>query len=324
MFYMKAPFLKKYQPKFLNEFFMDPAYIELIDSLIKMDNLNILLIGNTGCGKTSLLDAIVREYYKTPKIDPFNVLYINNLQEQGISYYRNEVKTFCQTTSSVPSKKKIVILDDIDFINDQSQQVFRNCIDKYSHNVHFIASCSNTQKVIESIQSRCTLIKINPVGTDILKKLILKIKIAEAIDIAPDAEDFILNICNNSIRLVINYMEKFKLLNCPITLEKTKDICTNISYFDFEKYTEYWYKKRDFKNARKIIFSLYNKGYSVMDILDSYFHFVKFTDILSETDKYKIIKFIMKYIAYFHTLHENPIELTFFTFDLLEYLDATA
>ena len=207
MFNMKPPFLKKYQPKFLNEFLMDTDYIELINTLIKMDNLNILLIGNTGCGKTSLLDAIVREYYKSSTIDPFNILYINNLQEQGISYYRNEVKTFCQITSSVPSKKKIVMLDDIDFINDQSQQVFRNCIDKYSHNVHFIASCSNTQKVIESIQSRCTLIKIKPISTDILKKLILKIKTAEAIDITPDAEEFILNICNNSIRLVINYME---------------------------------------------------------------------------------------------------------------------
>ena len=98
---MKQPFLKKYQPKFLKEFFMEPAYIQLINALIKMNNLNILLIGNTGCGKTSLLDAIIREYYNTPKIDPFNILYINNLQEQGISYYRNEVKTFCQTTSSV-------------------------------------------------------------------------------------------------------------------------------------------------------------------------------------------------------------------------------
>jgi len=164
---------------------------------------------------------------------------------------------------------------------------------------------------------------MNAVGPDILKKLIYKIKIEESIDITPEAERFILNICNNSIRLVINYMEKFKLLDCSITLKKTKDICTNISYFDFEKYTNYWYHERDFKKAREIIFSIYNKGYSVMDILDSYFQFVKFTDLLDEQDKYKTIKFIMKYIAYFHTLHENPIELTFFTFDVLEHLTIT-
>ena len=67
-------------------------------------------------------------------------------------------------------KKKFIILDDIDLINDQSQQVFRNCIDKYSHNVHFLASCSNTQKVIDSIQSRCTIIKIKPIDKKLLKK----------------------------------------------------------------------------------------------------------------------------------------------------------
>ena len=84
------------------------------------------------------------------------------MKEQGINYYRNDVKTFCQTSSSIKHKKKIIVLDDIDIINEQSQQVFRNCIDKYSNNIHFIASCSNPQKVIESLQSRLTIIKIRP------------------------------------------------------------------------------------------------------------------------------------------------------------------
>ena len=105
-----------------------------------------------------------------------NVLYINNLKEQGIQYYRTEVKTFCQTPSMIFGKKKFIILDDIDSINDQSQQVFRNCIDKYSHNVHFLASCSNTQKVIDSIQSRCIIIKIKPIHKDFLKKYLQKSK----------------------------------------------------------------------------------------------------------------------------------------------------
>ena len=90
-----------------------------------------------------------------------DILVINSLKEQGIQYYRTEVKTFCQTRCSIQGKKKIVILDDIDNINEQSQQVFRNCIDKYSNNVHFISSCSNIQKVIDSLQSRKIIIKLN-------------------------------------------------------------------------------------------------------------------------------------------------------------------
>ena len=62
-------------------------------------------------------------------------------------------------------------IQDIDNINEQSQQVFRNCIDKYSHKVHFLASCSNIQKTIESIQSRCTIIKIKPMNSNVKKYL---------------------------------------------------------------------------------------------------------------------------------------------------------
>ena len=44
--------------------------------------------------KTSLLQATIREYYQTKNYSSDNILYINNLKEQGIQYYRNEVKTF--------------------------------------------------------------------------------------------------------------------------------------------------------------------------------------------------------------------------------------
>tara|TARA_X000000950_G_scaffold159369_2_gene195218 strand:+ start:16993 stop:17946 length:954 start_codon:yes stop_codon:yes gene_type:complete len=315
---MNLPFLKKYQPKYYNEFQIDSDYKDLLNLLIKIDSLNILLIGNSGSGKTSLLEATVREYYKLDKLPINNILYINNLKDQGIQYYRNEVKTFCQTPSSVIGKKKFIILDDIDVINEQSQQVFRNCIDKYSHKVNFIASCSNTQKVIESIQSRCTIIKLKPLSKEFLCNIINNIKEKEEINITQKAETFILNICNNSIRLLINYLEKFKLLNREITYEISRNICTNISYYDFEKYTELWYKEKNIKDAVQIIFSIFNKGYSVMDILDCYFLFIKTTDTIEEEKKYKIIKIICKYISYFHTIHEDEVELVFFTKDLVD------
>ena len=315
---MDIPFLRKYQPKWYKDFIIDDNYIQLLNTLLKMDNLNILFIGNNGCGKSSLIEATIREYYKTDKIPSDNVLIINNLKEQGIQYYRTEVKTFCQTRSNIPNKKKIIMLDDIDLINDQSQQVFRNCIDKYSHNVHFIASCSNIQKVIDSIQSRCCIIKIKPLKKQYLKKIYNKIKKNENIQITKNAEDFILNICNNSTRQLINYLEKFKLLDIKIDNKKVKEICTNISYYEFEQYTDFWLNQKNLEKSVKIIYNIFNKGYSVMDILDSYFIFIKFTDMLKENDKYLIIKVICRYISIFHNVHESEIELTFFTNDLIK------
>lgn len=315
---MNVPFLKKYQPKKYKDFIIDSEYIELLTTLKNMDNLNVLLVGNPGCGKTSLLYATIREYYKLDTIPKDNILLITNLKEQGIQYYRNDVKTFCQTPSIVYGKKKFIILDDIDYINDQSQQVFRNCIDKYSHNVHFISSCYNSQKVIDSLQSRCTIVKLKPFNKKYLRRIYKKIKKSENLDIDKDAENFIFNICNNSVRLLINYLEKFKLLNIKITKNKVKEICTNISFYEFEKFTNFWYKKKNLQKAIDIINKVYKKGYSVMDIFDSYFTFIKVCDILTDDEKYKIIKILLKYIAIFHTLHENEIELAIFTNELFK------
>jgi len=319
---MNEPFLKKYQPKKYRDLAIEKEFIQLLQSLISMDNLNVLFIGNNGCGKTTIINATIREYYGTAKIPNDNVLYINNLQEQGIQYHRTELRTFCQTASTISGKKKFIVMDDIDLINSQSQQVFRNCIDKFSHNVNFISSCSNTQKVIDSIQSRCILVKIKPISKQYLKKIYHKIERKEKLNISKDAREFILTICNNSIRVLINYMEKFNLINEEITIKEAKSICTNISFYEFESFTNKWYEDRDYSSALKQIYKIFDKGYSVMDILDCYFTFIKMTDLLDENLKYKIIKLICKYITIFNTIHESEIELTLFTYDLINTVES--
>jgi len=310
-------FIYKYQPIYFNDFGIDNEVINMLKTLITIDNLNILLIGDMSSGKTSHLNAIIKEYYVgySPNEYEENVLYINSLKEQGINYYRTDVKTFCQTCSVIKNKKKIVVLDDIDIINEQSQQVFRNCIDKFSHNVHFISSCSNVQKVIESIQSRMIIIKIKPLERELFYMLIDKIKTNEHIDIDDDAQEFIINISNNSVKILINYMEKFKLVNDKITLSLAIQLCSNISFIVLEDYTNL-IKNNKVNEAISIIYDIYDKGYSVMDILDNYFLFVKSTAVLTEQQKYNIIPLICKYISIFHNIHEHEIELSLFTNNL--------
>jgi DNA polymerase III delta prime subunit len=314
-------FVHKYQPLFFKDFGVDNEIVKILKSLILLDNLNILLVGDIASGKTSLLNALIREYYNgyTAKEYEENILYINNLKEQGINYYRSDVKTFCQTCSNIKNKKKIVVLDDIDTINEQSQQVFRNCIDKYSHNVHFLSSCSNIQKTIESLQSRLTILRIQPLKKENLEKMIQHIQQIEHIDIDKEAQDFIISISNNTMKTLINYMEKFKLLNQKITFPLAIQLCSNISFINFEEYTHHLLKK-SLKDALAIIYDIYDKGYSVMDILDNYFVFIKMTSILSDEQKYKVIPYICKYITIFHNIHEDEIELSLFTNNLIQIL----
>ncbi len=309
-------FLNKYQPQLFKDFELDSEIANILTTLINMNNLNILFIGDIGSGKTSFLNATIKEYYgPNISINDENILYINSLKEQGINYYRNDVKTFCQSCSSIPGKKKIVVLDDIDLINEQSQQVFRNCIDKYMHNVHFIASCTNSQKVIESLQSRLIIIKIKPLTKTNLKIIMQKIIEKEILSVSEEAQTFILNVCNNNAKILISYMEKFKLLGQKIDEELAINVCTNISFTIFNEYTRYL-KSGNLKEAITLLYSVYDRGYSVMDILDNYFLFVKFTDELTEDQKYETIPLLCKYITIFNNIHEDEIELALFSNNL--------
>ena len=326
------PFIAKYQPSKIDDFEqLDENTMTIIHSLIAMDNLNIMFYGDSGSGKTSIINAMIREYYKKTASSTAiqdNILILNSLKEQVIQYYRNDVKVFCQTMSMIPNRKKIVLLDDIDLINEQGQQVFRNCIDKYSHNVHFISSCTNIQKVVDTFQSRNIIIKINQLNQGCLNKIMLKIKMNERLMITKDAEGFLLQVSNGSVRTLINYLEKIKLIDREITYDLANKICTNISFHRFDAYTReilrcsvggVGHSDPDscVRAANTILFQLNDEGYSVLDILDNYFLFVKLTPLFDEDTKYRITSLICKYITIFHNIHEHDIELALFTNNLV-------
>ena len=158
---------------------------------------------------------------------------------------------------------------------------------------------------------------MNPLEDVCLQKISSKIIKKENIIITPDAEKFILNISNMSIRILINYLEKIKILNSPIDLATAKLLCTNISFHIFDEYTIF-IKSKNLQKSVKILYALYDQGYSVMDILDNYFLFIKLTPLLDETNKYKITKILCKYMTIFHNIHEDEIELSLFTNNLIE------
>lgn len=312
-------FVNKYTPTRLGEFHIPKQLIETIESLIDVGYMNMLLVGNMGTGKSSVLHAIIRQYYGDDygtRDFKQNVLYINNLHEQGINYYRTDVKIFCQTSSVVKAKKKIVVIDDIDLIPEQSQQAFRNCIDKYGHIVCFLTTCSNNQKVIESIQSRMVIIKMPQITHVTMRTIFDNIVKAENMTFDKDAERFILSICNTTVKTLINYIEKCKMMNCHITYDTALDICSDIDIKTFERFTR-CVKSCDLHTAIHILYSIYDDGYSVMDILNNYFTFVKITPLLTELEKYKIVPYICKYITVFHDIHESDIELPLFANNLV-------
>ena len=313
-------FVNRYKPYYITDFFLDETHLLVLNALMEIDDLNLLIMGSECSGKTSLTHAIIRNYYNLDKnatLPEHNIMFINNLKEQGIQFFRNEMKSFCQSHSNIKGKKKLIIVDDIDSINEQSQQVFRNYIDKYGNNVQFISACTNIQKVNESLQSRLHILKISALQRKHLMETMDKIIAIEKLTIDAESREFMLNICNDSVRVLINYLEKIYILGEPVTLENAHNLCSNISYMQFEKYIAAL-KIGKLNEAIEILYEIHDHGYSVIDILDYFFNFVKFTPNIEENVKYRMLPFLCKYITIFHKVHEDVIELAFFTNNLAE------
>ena len=62
-----------------------------------------------GSGKTVLIDSILHNYYGIENIKRIknNILYISSLREQGISFYKNDVKVFVSLQVNYIIKKNL-------------------------------------------------------------------------------------------------------------------------------------------------------------------------------------------------------------------------
>ena len=79
-------------------------------------------------------------------------------------------------------------------------------------------------------------------------------------------------------------------------------------------------KKGELYTAIHLLYSIYDDGYSVVDIMHNYFAYIKITPLLTEPQKYKVVPFLCKYITVFHEIHESDIELALFTNNLVTIL----
>ena len=318
---MDSLFLYKYKPKNLNDFNISNENLYLLNKLIDIKNMRIIIIGDTGVGKTTFANILLQKFYNIDHIDNISnkdyIFNINNNKEQKNTAYRNELINFCKINHKI---KKTIIIDDIDIINFSNQQIYKSIINKYKNKINFIFISKSKQNISQNILSSLYCFKINALTTDNIIKITRNIISKENIVIEPSALEYIISISNNNIGYIINYLETLKILNKSITYDICKSLCNVISFNILEEYTIACINK-DYTKSVNIMININKDGYSVIDILYAYFEFIKYTNILNTENKYIIIKNIMKYITKFYLTRENYIDLALFTSNFINSIN---
>ena len=157
---MNTDFLwvEEYRPKTIDDCILPDSLKTLFKSFIKKGELsNLLFSGTPGIGKTTVAKALCEELN-------CDWIMINGSEEGGIDVLRNKIKNFASTVS-LSGGKKVVILDEADYLNPQSTQpAMRGFVEEFHKNCRFILTCNFKNRIIEPLHSRFSNIefKVNP------------------------------------------------------------------------------------------------------------------------------------------------------------------
>ena len=144
--------VEKYRPKTIEECIL-PDRIKTLFQQISLEGRipNMILSGGPGMGKTTVAKALCNEV-------GCDFLMINGSEESGIDVLRTKIRGYASTVS-FDGKRKVVILDEADYLNPQSTQpALRSFIEEFEKHCSFIMTCNYINRIIEPLHSRCQTI----------------------------------------------------------------------------------------------------------------------------------------------------------------------
>jgi len=157
---MNTDFLwvEQYRPKTIDDCILPDSLKSLFSAFVKKGEIsNMLFSGTAGIGKTTVAKALCNQMN-------CDWIMINGSEEGGIDVLRNKIKNFASTVS-LSGGKKVVILDEADYLNPQSTQpALRGFVEEFHKNCRFILTCNFKNRIIEPLHSRFSNIefKVNP------------------------------------------------------------------------------------------------------------------------------------------------------------------
>lgn len=144
-------YVEKYRPHKIEDCILPDRLKKVFQEYVTEGNIpNLMLTGTAGCGKTTVAKAMCEEI-------GCNFLFINSSDERGIDMLRTKIKGYASTVS-LTGGRKVIILDEADYLTPEAQAGLRGAIEEFSENCSFIFTCNFKARLIDALHSRCSVV----------------------------------------------------------------------------------------------------------------------------------------------------------------------
>ena len=157
---------------------------------------------------------------------------------------------------------------------------------------------------------------MKPIDASLLNYCFNKIINLEGLYIKPSIKSHIIRYSNNSIKLLVNNLEKYRIMHDSIEY-RIENINNNILAKELlEFYAVICDNDRE-KSYEKLL-NIYNDGYSIIDIIEYMYANLKYNHDIILDKKYAIIKILSKYLLLVNNTNEDEVILYFLANDIID------
>ena len=145
--------VEKYRPKLVDQCVLPDNTQKVFSEIVEKGEIpNLLLTGSPGIGKTTIAKALCNQL-------ECDWLMINGSDEgRMIDTLRTTITNFASTVS-LSGGKKVLIIDEADYMNPESvQPAMRGSIEQFAQNCRFIFTCNFKNRIIPALHSRCSVV----------------------------------------------------------------------------------------------------------------------------------------------------------------------